>query len=119
MGASLTMIDCHYGLLARDGREHAIRLLEELSAGERPRWTLVDAAWTPSSAAAVSEDNGNASSFDRSESAWQQPPRDWTSGRRSHSFSRTEFSARTPSNGFLPLATARMKKNHGRRRISS
>jgi hypothetical protein len=27
MGASLTMIDRHYGHLARDGREHAIRLL--------------------------------------------------------------------------------------------
>jgi hypothetical protein len=25
MGASLTMIDHHYGQLARDGREHAIR----------------------------------------------------------------------------------------------
>jgi integrase len=47
MGASLTMIDRHYGHLARDGREHAIRLLDELSAGQRPRWTLVDAAWTP------------------------------------------------------------------------
>jgi integrase len=47
MGASLTMIDRHYGHLARGGREHAIRLLDELSAGERPRWTLVDAAWTP------------------------------------------------------------------------
>jgi Phage integrase family len=46
MGASLTMIDRHYGHLARDGREHAIRLLDELSAGQRPRWTLVDAAWT-------------------------------------------------------------------------
>ena len=33
MGASLTMIDRHYGHLARDGREHAIRLLDELSAG--------------------------------------------------------------------------------------
>jgi hypothetical protein len=43
MGASLTMIDRHYGHLARDGREHAIRLLDELSAGQRPRWTLVDA----------------------------------------------------------------------------
>ena len=42
MGASLTMIDHHYGHLARDGREHAIRLLDELSAGQRPRWTLVD-----------------------------------------------------------------------------
>jgi hypothetical protein len=40
MGASLTMIDRHYGHLARDGREHAIRLLDELSAGKRPRWTL-------------------------------------------------------------------------------
>jgi AcrR family transcriptional regulator len=26
--------------------EHAIRLLDELSSGERPRWTPVDAAWT-------------------------------------------------------------------------
>ena len=43
MGASLTKIDCHYGHLAHDGRGHAIRLLNELSAGERPRWTLVDA----------------------------------------------------------------------------
>jgi hypothetical protein len=32
MGASLTMIDRHYGHLARDGREHAIRLLDELSS---------------------------------------------------------------------------------------
>jgi integrase len=59
MGASLTMIDRHYGHLARDGREHAIRLLDELSAGERPRWTLVDAAWTPDSQAAARRDNGN------------------------------------------------------------
>jgi integrase len=60
MGASLTMIDRHYGHLARDGREHAIRLLDELSSGQRPRWTPVDAGWTPSSAAAVGEDNGNS-----------------------------------------------------------
>jgi integrase len=46
MGASLTMIDRHYGHLARDGRGHAIRLLDELSAGQRPRCTLVDAGWT-------------------------------------------------------------------------
>jgi len=31
MGASLTMIDRHYGHLARDGREHAIRLLDAYS----------------------------------------------------------------------------------------
>jgi hypothetical protein len=30
MGASLTMIDRHYGHLARDGREHAIRLFGTL-----------------------------------------------------------------------------------------
>jgi hypothetical protein len=44
MGASLTMID----------------LLDELSAGERPRWTLVDATWTPEPPAAAS--NWQASS---------------------------------------------------------
>ena len=33
MRASLTMIDRHYGHLARDGREHAIRLLDSYSAG--------------------------------------------------------------------------------------
>jgi integrase len=59
MGASLTMIDRHYGHLARDGREHAIRLLDELSVGQRPRWTLVDVAWTPEAAAAASRDDGN------------------------------------------------------------
>ena len=59
MGASLTMIDRHYGHLARDGREHAIRLLDELSAGQRPRWTLVDAAWTSNERSAVSAGNGN------------------------------------------------------------
>jgi len=32
MGASLTMIDRHYGHLARDGREHAIQLLDTLHA---------------------------------------------------------------------------------------
>jgi integrase len=32
MGASLTMIDRHYGHLARDGREHAIRLLDDLNS---------------------------------------------------------------------------------------
>jgi hypothetical protein len=60
LGASLTMIDRHYGHLARDGREHAIRLLDELSAGQRPRWTLVDAARTLKSAAEASRDNGTA-----------------------------------------------------------
>jgi integrase len=40
MGASLTMIDRHYGHLARDGREHAITLLDahnSLKQAQRPR----------------------------------------------------------------------------------
>src|ERR671918_26574 len=61
MGASLTMIDRHYGHLARDGREHAIHLLDALSAGQRPRWTLVDAAWTSNEQDAVNTDNRNGS----------------------------------------------------------
>ena len=60
VGASLTIIDRHYGLLLRDGREHAIRQLDELSAGQRPRWTLVDAAWTSKAAGDASRDNGTA-----------------------------------------------------------
>jgi hypothetical protein len=48
MGASLTMIYRHYGHLARDGREHAIRL-------QRPPWTLVDAGWTPGSRTPAAE----------------------------------------------------------------
>jgi hypothetical protein len=61
MGASLTMIDRHYGHLAPDGREHAIRLLDGLSAEQRPRWTLVDAGWTPEPTVAASTDNRNIS----------------------------------------------------------
>jgi hypothetical protein len=55
------MADRHYGHLARDGREHAIRLLDQLSVGKRPRWTLVDVAWTPEPAFAASADNESAS----------------------------------------------------------
>jgi hypothetical protein len=40
MGASLTMIDRHYGHLARDGREHAIQLLDALNMPESAPWTL-------------------------------------------------------------------------------
>jgi hypothetical protein len=47
MGASLTVIDSHYGHLARDGREHAIKLFDALNAPEFQPWRLVDAAWTP------------------------------------------------------------------------
>jgi hypothetical protein len=42
MGASLTMIDRQYGHFARDGREHAARLLDSLVAIEAGAagWTL-------------------------------------------------------------------------------
>jgi hypothetical protein len=46
MGATLTMIDRHYGHLARDGREPVIELLDALNVPEFSPWTLVDAAWT-------------------------------------------------------------------------
>jgi hypothetical protein len=61
VGANLSMIDHHYGHLARDSREHGIRLLDELSAGKRRRWTLVDVAWTPDPVFAASADNESAS----------------------------------------------------------
>ena len=54
MGASLTMIDRHYGHLARDGREYAIRLLDSHTP---PRWTLVDARWTPKRSRLATADN--------------------------------------------------------------
>jgi len=43
MGASLTMIDRHYGHLAKRGRQHAIDLLDSFSGG---RVHAVDAKWT-------------------------------------------------------------------------
>jgi hypothetical protein len=51
------MIDRHYGHLARDGRDHAITLLDALNAP----WTLVDAAWTPNGRNSVSADNVSSS----------------------------------------------------------
>jgi integrase len=60
MGASLTMIDRHYGHLARDGREHAIRLLDDLNASEMARWTLVDAGWTSKPQTVARRDNANS-----------------------------------------------------------
>jgi integrase len=57
MGASLTMIDRHYGHLARDGREHAIKLLDALNAPERDAWTRVDAGWTSKDPVGVSAEN--------------------------------------------------------------
>jgi hypothetical protein len=61
MGASLTMIDRHYGHLARDGREHAIKLLDALNAPEFDPWTLVDARWTPKQTVGVTRENESES----------------------------------------------------------
>src|SRR5512133_3483427 len=47
MGASLTMIDRHYGHLARDGREHAIRLLDGYTAIKAADVQALDVRWTP------------------------------------------------------------------------
>jgi hypothetical protein len=43
MGASLTMIDRHCGHLARDGREHAIKLLDALNSPDSNGGRSVDA----------------------------------------------------------------------------
>jgi hypothetical protein len=43
----------HYGHLARDGREHAIKLLDALNAP----WTLVDARWTSKQLASATTEN--------------------------------------------------------------
>ena len=51
------MIDRHYGHLARDGREHAIKLLDALNAPEFDPWTLVDARWTPKTPTGVTPEN--------------------------------------------------------------
>ena len=58
VGASLTMIDRHYGHLARDGRDHAINLLNAFSDSEAVNVHAVDAAWTSEASTAVHLDNG-------------------------------------------------------------
>lgn len=55
MGASLTMIDRHYGHLARDGREHAIRLLDAHAAEQQV--ATVDTRGRPVDTASI---NGGA-----------------------------------------------------------
>jgi integrase len=56
MGASLGMIDRHYGHLARDGREHAIKLLDQFTGAE-PDVHAVDAAWTLNTRAVANVEN--------------------------------------------------------------
>jgi integrase len=57
MGTSLAMIDRHYGHLARDGREHAIRLLDSYKAAEAPDVHAVDARWTLNDVSDATADN--------------------------------------------------------------
>jgi integrase len=57
MGTSLAMIDRHYGHLARDGREHAIRLLDIYRASGPSDVHAVDARWTPSASSDANTDN--------------------------------------------------------------
>ncbi|MDQ3381691.1 MAG: site-specific integrase [Actinomycetota bacterium] len=59
MGASLTMIDRHYGHLARDGRDHAINLLDGYTKAEVPGVHQVDIAWTLREQAVASAANRN------------------------------------------------------------
>jgi integrase len=61
MGASLAMIDRHYGHLARDGRDHAIELLDAFIDPEWVNVHAVDAAWTFEASTAVHSDNGKVS----------------------------------------------------------
>jgi integrase len=59
MGASLTMIDRHYGHLARDGREHAIRLLDGYADIRAADVQALDVGWTPQLPVVAGQDNGN------------------------------------------------------------
>jgi integrase len=59
MGTSLLMIDRHYGHLARDGREHAIRLLDSSIDVDVHR---VDARWTSRRLPVAQPERENATS---------------------------------------------------------
>jgi integrase len=56
---ALAMIDRHYGHVARDGREHAIKLLDTHRAAEALNVHQVDAPWTPNEPLDVNADNGD------------------------------------------------------------
>jgi integrase len=61
MGASLTMIDRHYGHLARDGRDHAINLLDAFAGTDAANVHAVDVPWTSEASTVVHSDNGKTS----------------------------------------------------------
>src|SRR5438093_3758156 len=58
MGASLTIIDRHYGHLARNGREHAIRLLDGYADIKAADVQALDVRWTPQLPILADQDNG-------------------------------------------------------------
>jgi hypothetical protein len=51
------MIDRHYGHLARDAREHAIRLLDAYRGAEALNVHAVDAQWTLNDSSGAMSDN--------------------------------------------------------------
>lgn len=61
MGASLTMIDRHYGHLARYGRDHAINLLDHHASADEASVHRVDIAWTLHRQAVATTANQNGS----------------------------------------------------------
>jgi hypothetical protein len=96
MGTSLAMIDRHYGHLARDGREHAIRLLDTYRDAEALDVHAVDARWTLSEDIDLSVDNGKAIEQVESESPLtdsNRRPLSMKKGRRSR------FGCASPSHG--------------------
>ncbi|HEY8629506.1 MAG TPA: hypothetical protein VIL73_03040, partial [Gaiellaceae bacterium] len=57
MGTSLTMFDRHYGHLARDGRDHAIKLLDTFTSSDTTNVHAVDAAWTLQPSTVAQQEN--------------------------------------------------------------
>ena len=53
------MIDRHYGYLARDGREHAIWLLDGYAESKAVDVQALDVRWTPQLPIVAGHDNGN------------------------------------------------------------
>jgi hypothetical protein len=51
--------DRHYGHLARDGREHAIRLVDSYADVNAPDVQDSDVGWTPQLPIVAGRDNGN------------------------------------------------------------
>ena len=54
------MIDRHYGHLARDGREHAIQLLDGYANIKAADVQPMDVQWTPQLPIVADQDNGNS-----------------------------------------------------------